>query len=362
MSPTRKILLATMVPFAAWSTAGPALAGEPVVDISAYVIKAGSGVEPTDIYPVIEVQGVARGEYGKVLNNSLKIWYRVKGSTPKRDKKYFETYIRLLSNGKFHSVRINRPRSVRVEKTTFNYIPPRVSPSKLCNDRASTLRGKARKKFLNKGELIKLDNAYTLRATSRWEVKAGWANTDTRTWDDSYYVPAFVRCRPTGHFAGKATTTTTTPLDPSRFPQGQSRKPTISNLTLKITPMSVKRVGKWICPTQLRLSGRIDVIRPFSGDSIFVGPRWLSRKTKIKFQSAKGRYVTATYDMNWARSGLHSLSAASSDKPSRQTLDFKFNVAGADGKLIKSAPKRIKVVCKKPRRGHGDQAAGEITG
>ncbi|WP_114521068.1 hypothetical protein [Altererythrobacter sp. ZODW24] len=316
--------------------------------------------------PTIVVDGVG-GKYDRVITDKIDFYLKLIGDRPKG----------AVGDG-FGSIKVEG-RSVSVESAelhkthlvrtpvmdlrAWRAVNERVSPIKLCNDELSYQKGAARKKFLKEGRTIWRHSAYEISGSARWSFRkrdgAVNVNTYRKTYDAKpWLLGVNVKCKPIG---GKATQTTTTALDPSQLPPAKKRKPTISNLALQINPMNIQRVGKWMCPTQLRLSGRIDVIRPFSGDSIFVGPRWLSRKTKVKFQSAKGRYITATYTINWQRTGQQSLSAGGSSKPLRQTLDFKFNIAGADGKLIRSAPKRVKIVCKKPKPGQGNNAPGGLT-
>jgi len=74
--------------------------------------------------------------------------------------------------------------------------------------------------------------------------------------------------------------------------------------------MNVKRVGKDVCPVQLRLVGRIDVVKAFKGTSIFMAPKWLSRKTEIRFQKKGGRNIVATYPIKWNKGVSGSLSSS----------------------------------------------------
>jgi hypothetical protein len=104
-------------------------------------------------------------------------------------------------------------------------------------------------------------------------------------------------------------------------------------------------MGKFLCPTQLKLYGRLETIREFTGKSIFVGPYYLSPITEIAMTKAGNRNMTGTYKIDWDKMG--GLTTGTSAEPKKQLLSFKFNVSNKDGKVLDSAEKSIEVSCKK---------------
>ena len=350
----------------------PSIAKADTVSVEMAQSKAGCSA-PSHI-PIIEVAGNKPGKYRRVKTRELWTCLKVRGKKPDYSRNGKGGTIRAESNGRD----IDTPNGTDIHGIAFAYVGPlssggtyRQNPVQLCNQAIAGLTGGKRQEFLTKGTYITLQNAYNAGATATWEIRKAknainpnYYRFNHKKWEGSAKIPALVRCLPTRKPGAGRTGNADPAPSPGRRanppPRRTNPPPTISNMSLKISPMNIQRVGKWMCPTQLRLSGRIDVIRPFSGNSIFVGPRWLSRKTRIKFQSAKGRYVSGVYTINWSRSGQNSISVGG-NKPSRQTLTFKFNVANTAGKLINSAPKTMKVVCKKPKPGQGGQAPGEVT-
>lgn len=332
----------------ALTTLVPCIAFSQVVDISTVTPKAGQSSVHYQA-PTIVVKGSGYGKYGSIETREMFTSFTIKGSTPKKDKKYHHTYVNIGDTRK----KINRPKSVRIERMSFAYKAPlseggtsRLSPIELCNKEVKRRSGNGLKKFIRKGGTISLKNAYIAEATTSWNVKNG-AFSKYATWTDSTKIGAKVKCLPTKNFARTSKNTSTS----SHKPNIPRAKPTLKPLSLKVAAMNVKRIGNDMCPTQIRLVGRVDTRRGFKGESLFIGPHWLSRKTDIKLHKAGGRSIVATYPIKWNKGIGNSLSAGASKKPKTQTLTFKMNVATTAHKQLGSTSKTIKVTCKKPRKG-----------
>ena len=326
--------------------------------------------------PIIEVAGNKRGKYNRVKTRELWTCLKVRGEQPGWSRNGKGGTVSVETNSRT----ISTPKGTDIHGVAFAYVGPlsaggtyRQDPVAMCNQAIKGLTGSKREQFISQGTYITVEKAYKVGATATWEIRKSkiaaspnFYRFDHKQWAAANTIPALIQCLPTGKPAASPAGNADVPApgrrtNPVPQPPRVNPPPTISTLKVEAAPMDIERVGNWMCPTKLRLNGRIDVIRPFSGASIFVGPQWLSPKTDIKLQGAKGRNVIAVYSMNWDRTGQGSLSV-SSQTPSRQTLTFKFNVTDAAGKLLKTASKTVSVVCKRPTQGAGDQAVGEVTG
>ena len=170
-------------------------------------------------------------------------------------------------------------------------------------------------------------------------------------------IPALIQCLPTGKPAASPAGNADVPApgrrtDPVPQPPRVNPPPTISTLKVEAAPIKdIERVGNWMCPTKLRLNGRIDVIRPFSGASIFVSTEWLRQdrhKTSRRKRTQCHRSIFDELEQNWSRK----LIGKQSDTQSPD-VNVKFNVADAAGKLLKTASKTVSMSLQKadPRCG-----------
>ena len=330
--------------------------------------------------PTIVVKGKSRGRYSEATTRELLVWLTIAGSAPNRDKRHNGSYVNIAGT----SVDIEKPGAPKIKRFGFVYTKPdstggtyKLSPVELCNSEASKGGRQARGRFIRKGGMIRLENAYLVKATANWIVrKRGSTFNEPASWNSETRIPVVVKCLPTGHFAKTSTTTSTTSANGSdamreelerkrrereRENRNQPRRtnpaPTIKGMSLTSAPAEVKRVGNWMCPTVMRLKGRIDVNRAFKGNAIFLGGQWLSNNNALDFRRAGGRYLIANRPLNWRVSGL---STGRNTAPRKQ-IDLSFNVTNQAGKLIQSKKKRVLVTCVKPRPGVRTNATGEGT-
>jgi hypothetical protein len=127
--------------------------------------------------------------------------------------------------------------------------------------------------------------------------------------------------------------------------EGKKMKPTISEVSLRIEPMQVTQMGKFLCPAQLRLYGELETIREFTGKSVFVGPHYLSKIHDVTLKRGLVNTVTATYPMTWQKMGDKAVAPNAS--PAKQKMTFRYNVSNKDGKVLESAERAIEVSCRK---------------
>jgi hypothetical protein len=168
-----------------------------------------------------------------------------------------------------------------------------------------------------------------------------------------FRAKALIRCLPTENFATTSpTTSTNSTLPPGSVPTS-GRRDSGTDPANRTTPRRrtnppptvkhVQAVGRWQCPRAVRLRGRIDVRRKFEGKAIFTGTQWLSPSTDLDFAEEGGRYIVASYPLDWPVGGL----AGGSGNAPRKRLSFTFNVSDENGVLKRSKRKNITVTCKR---------------
>jgi hypothetical protein len=296
--------------------------------------------------PEISVDGPSKdGSYKTVLTRTLEYYISVRGDVP--DKAGDGGGDIKLEGGKVeYDVEVDGDWTKY--KVTAPYVDPwshgavneRVSPAKLCNDRLKQTTGPARETFLKKGITFRHSEAYTV-AFHVLYIRKTWPFEKVKDYYYTQRAPVLVTCMPLDRpRASKETSTTGAP-----GPKGKPLPPTVSNATLRIEPAKVVQDGKFLCPSQLKLYGHVEVIREFYGKALFVGPHYLSAITTLNFQAKGSRNVVATYDMNWHKMG--GFTTAQNAEPKKQKLTFRFNVADKDGKLRKSVEETVEVSCKK---------------
>ena len=186
-----------------------------------------------------------------------------------------------------------------------------LAPVRRCNNVLNRLSGAARAEFLFKGTTLSLDNAYSVH-TKVEELDGSQLHMGT------VWVPVRIKCQPL-----------------SRTPW---------RTTLRIEPANIQQVGKFLCPMELKLYGRVDSHRKFDGEALFAGTHYLSALTPLSFKAEGGRNVTASYKMNWTKAGGFTLEA--NDEPRKQKLTFRFNIADTTGKLLQSSVETVDVSCR----------------
>ena len=272
------------------------------------------------IVPVIEVGG-PDGAYREVLTKSLDfyIWARgdVRADAPENSRTFT---IEGMEGGNGPTVQYEGPlyevwKRYKVTLQYFDinigYTTTNLAPARRCNKMLQEKTGAARADFLFNGGTIPLDSAYYFRGRV---LNDSYGNTAYQM-----TAPVLIKCRPLDH-------------DPQRA-------------KLRIEPTKVEKVGKFICPMELKLHGAVESREKFTGKAIFVGPHHLSAITDLNYTKAGNRNVNATYKMNWSQTG--GFTTAPNQEPKRQDLTFRFNISDKNGKVVETAEERVQVSCRK---------------
>jgi hypothetical protein len=186
-----------------------------------------------------------------------------------------------------------------------------MAPIRRCNNVLNRLTGAARDELLFKGTTINLDYAYSVHT---WVHNLNGQQLHMGT----VWVPVSIKCLP---------------LSKNPF-----------RTTLRIEPAKIQQVGKFLCPMELKLYGHVESHRKFDGQSIFVGPHYLSALTPLSLKTEGSRTVNATYRINWSKTG--GFTTEGNGAPKRQKLTFKFNIADKTGKLLQSTNDTVDVSCR----------------
>lgn len=328
---------------------------------------------PTHI-PIIEVEGKARAQYGSVKTREL--WACIAMNTddqgPPANRGTVDSSVTVESTTK----PANSSSGWRYYTVPFAYIGPlstggtyRMDPVEMCNDLADSKSGQARRRFIRQGDYITVDDAFRVTGKTTWKIRRSsnpynpdFHRTRHQPFERAIRVKALIRCLPTNNFATTSSnTSTTSTLPPGTVPTSRrtpggadpadrtnpsrrtTPRPTVKPVSLTLAPANMQTVGRWQCPRTLRLRGRVDVRRAFEGKAIFVGEQWLSRSIDLDFSGESGRYVTASYPLEWSVGGL----ASNANTAPRKQLSFTFNVSDKNGVLKRTERKNIAVICKR---------------
>jgi hypothetical protein len=348
----RNLMMGVMAAGLANGFAGAALADP---------IQVGVSTNPNS-YGVAEIKvdgPSADGVYTEIRNKTLDYIVSARGDRPKKSTRngrleiQFRTTSPLAKDAaKSHgTVHAELTKDWKSYKLSVPYVDPwstkianeRVSPIEICNDNLKIRKADERREdMLKKGLSFTYHDAYKLRGYVEYPMKgSSLFGNDIKSYDDTQAVPVKITCMPLGRPRPSKDTGTTGA--PPR--EGKKMQPTVSNVTLRIEPANVVQNGKFLCPSQLKLYGHVEVIRAFYGKALFVGPHYLSAITTLNFQAKGGRLVSATYEMDWNKVG--GFTTAPGAEPKKQKLTFRFNIADKDGKLLKSAEETVEVSCKK---------------
>ena len=351
----RNLIVGMMAAGLANGVAGAALAGPVEIAVS---------TNPNS-YGVAEilVDGPRDGVYNEIRNKTLDYIVSVRGDRPKKATGNGDLAIQFKTESPltplalgFHVVvQGDVTEQWRHYKVSIPYVDPwsrtivneKVSPIAFCNDNLALRkknpdRRKEYEAMLTKGLSFLHHNAFRIRGYVHYPMKgSALFGNDVKDYDDVEAVPVKITCMPLDRpRPSKDTSTTGAP-----GPKGKPLPPTIANATFRIEPAKVVQDGKFLCPTQLKLYGHVEVIRAFHGKALFVGPHYLSAITSLNFQAKGSRHVSATYDMDWHKMG--GFTTAPNAGPEKQKLTFRFNIADQDGKLRKSIEETIEVSCRK---------------
>jgi hypothetical protein len=295
----------------------------------------------TNAVAEIEVDGpAANGRYTEVRTKTLDYIVSVRTTWEKRLKNDGEFYVNFervrrlngVATGDWKNYKISVP---YVNPRSPEVVNERISPVDVCNQ---NLDLKTRigliDEFRKKGLTFIHHDAYDLVGGVSFGLLNKTRFTETR-------VPVRIICLPLDRPRPRENSETKGP--PPR--EGKKMKPTISEVGLRVEPMQITQMGKFLCPTQLRLYGNLEVIRDFTGRSVFVGPHYLSKINDITLKRGVVGTATATYPMTWHKMGDKAV--APNAAPAKQKLIFSYNVSNEDGKVLESAERTIEVSCSK---------------
>lgn len=239
-------------------------------------------------------------------------------------------------------------------KLSFPYAHPhsgsvanqRNSPIETCNQRLDSLSGAAREEFRDKGARIELASAYPARARGFIEFRrrigpnAGEMAV-VKTHDDHIRARVTVVCRALN--APKPRTQTNTQgVDPK---PGKRLEPTISEAELRIEPAQFVTVAGQVCPSQLRLHGRVQAIRKFTGKAVIFGAGYFSPVTQLNYPAGGNRNFSAVYPLRWDKVG--GLAGGPSGALKSQTVSLTMNVTTADNAVLRRVEETVTVTCKR---------------
>lgn len=305
----------------------------------------------------IVVDGPHGTSYDKVVTDKVEIWVRstlnrLPGERPTsamRIEVEGEVYERDEHEGQTLSFKTQRLR------LAFPYVDPlsptvdnaRRSPIAFCNQQLASKSGKAREDYLLHGYEVRIPNAYRIEAwaAAEWWTEEGRTFKEFKRHIDPYSTSVFagatIECRPL-HRPRAHTQTRTQGASSGRT--GQRREPTVSLATLRMEAAAKQVIKGQLCPTQLRLYGRVQTIRAFEGKAVIFGPAYVSPVSQLNFTHGGNRNVIATYPLKWNEPG--GLAAAGAQAPSSQSVSLTMNVTTMDNKVLKQAHETVTVGCR----------------
>lgn len=301
----------------------------------------------------IVVDGASKLGYDEIETKTVDLWLRLTLNkvTGVPDKHQIDQ-LTLESEGE--SLGAAQSFATKRYKLSFPYADPhstsvanqRNSPINMCNARLKSLKGDALATFLAQGEKIKLTSAYPVLARG----EANWTTTSTvfkyidhhsKYYEDKINAKAVVECRPLGRPRPQTQTST----QGAKPKPGKRMEPTISEATLRMAPAQSVASGGQLCPSQLRLYGRVQTIREFEGKAVIFGPGYLSPVSELTYTHGGNRNIVGSYPLQWDKIG--GLAAGPDNAPKSQTVSLTMDVTAKDNKVLKQAKETVTVTCKR---------------
>jgi len=330
----------------------PAAASADPIKVRQTISKAGIATDIGETRIVVDGEGVDK--YDHVVTRTVDAWVTISGDRPEGGAGTRDGIVRIEGGKAEFGKLAGEP---KIYKISFPYRDPksasvanmRVSPVALCNNRLAALHGGSREKFLKQGDLFFYPDAWTASASIVWvilDTKGAFRDPPAhKSYSATAPVGTSIECRALDR--PKVRMKKTTAQKGGTTPPAKKMDPTIKSATLRIEPAMVERIGRDMCPTQLRLYGQVVTIRPFRGSAIILGKGYLSPVTSLNFPTAGARSVRGTYSLKWNDGPPGSLSAGGSAAPRSQSVSLRMNVANEDNKVIETASETIKVSCKR---------------
>lgn len=304
--------------------------------------------------------------YNKVKTKRVSLWVRMKGHPPARSRGHQGSSFNI---GDF-SFSFGEPGDPQIYRINFDYRAPRngsFDAVLFCNGKLNELSGDARTQFLREGGTFNLRNAYDGALRSSWLVAdkpgPGFEDPPTvQTWENEVEIIAQVKCAALNPSAGLTRTNPDTSSAPRRTnpdaaptrtnpgtaPQRTNSGdllPRLKSASFRVEPYAVEEVRGHSCPTKLRLYGGIETNRRMRGQTIFVGPAYLSQPKAFDFEGADRMSHTASFDLDWSTNGGSSTFAGNAGAAPRQDVSLKYNVVNGRGKLVESVVRDVRVTC-----------------
>ena len=221
-----------------------------------------------DKVAVIEIGGPHRDAYREVLSKSIDfyIWARGDVSPALQDNPYTFHIEAREGDGtmvtKYEGVLYEVWKKYKINMPYWDTVLldgyDNLAPIRRCNKLLQKTSGPAREDFLFNGGTVRVDKSYLIRGVLQVESHL----------ISNLYAPVLIKCLPLDR-------------DPQRA-------------KLRIEPAKLEKLGKFVCPMELRLLGAVESREKFSGKSIFVGPHYLSAITDLNYTKAGNRNVSAT--------------------------------------------------------------------
>lgn len=332
-----------------------------------HIRQANSASDGNDVGQTrIIVDGPTTLGYDGVTNDTLDIWASVyiekSSSTP--------NYHGLVLKAESSEIAGEITAATRRYKFTIPYADPRSgsvtgqrnSAVATCNDRLASLNGPARAAFLRDGAEIKVTGAYRLMAVATYTTtkkgKGGAfpeAPRITEHTDEAVAMAnAVIVCRSLDRPRPRTSAKTTgAPSKP-----GKRLPSVVAAAELRAEPAKITQIGSQMCPTQLKLYGRIEASRAFKGKAVIFGSGFLSPVSILSYNGPGNRNIVATYPLSWA--GVGGLAGSAPTGPRSQTVSLTMNVTDADNKVLESIKETVTVTCKSKRLDRGTAVGGAI--
>ena len=124
-------------------------------------------------------------------------------------------------------------------------------------------------------------------------------------------------------------------------------------VSMDVVTEETTMVDGQICPSKLRLIGRLEGRGDFEGQVAFVGDNYLSKPESYDISDGENKFIVAFRDLKWngpSGPSFQTTAPDTSKKRRKQTIQLGLNVTGPSNTVIASVPKTPKKIkCKFPK-------------